>query len=420
MKFGGGIKAKQITKAEDALGPYLSAGEALLGLFKGGTKYSTELLAVTSSRVLEITAIGKINYEVNLAELDASSLAFDAKGSAVSSGLVAGGKVTWRFHNLRGSAEDRAAFVETLGAAIGTPHERHDGQKPRETKDVAAPRTGTAIAGVMPTRAAFHAIEQASDSPQERPWLIVQGTDKNQLMAAFANRLAILKIGTATDDVTAETLSYGHIGALDIIEEGREDVLVVTMGEEIDDGLGPVTSVNPGLNAAAGNTRRVPLKGVHSDSLREYFDELCDRIAQARSAGGWEFLSTAKTPIQINYDSVSPKIKRPKRKGKNKTTGDHHLAQVGDSLIHAEIEKDWDAGQTSIGFSAMTMNGKQSTLQEAADSLGDRTGEDRRVIAWDLLVAVRERGLELTTEMYLDMADILATGETVNLHVIPD
>ncbi|MGL3807319.1 hypothetical protein ACSYDW_14595 [Paeniglutamicibacter sp. R2-26] len=97
-----------------------------------------------------------------------------------------------------------------------------------------------------------------------------------------------------------------------------------------------------------------------------------------------------------------------------------YLAERGIEL-QGTIDVDHATGAVSAAITAaLGADAKQSLIQQAIDSLGDRTGEDPHGIAWHLLLAGRERGIEVETPTLLKIAEMMARGDEVKVDMIPD
>ncbi|PRB71337.1 SHOCT domain-containing protein [Arthrobacter sp. MYb213] len=219
MQIGHGIKDKHVAKVLVTVHPYLSDGEEVRAIVKGGTKFFSELIVLTSVKIIEIDAGGEATSKLGYSEFDPEDFLIKKSDSKLVTKLLSGTVLKWSFNAFKGSTEDRDLFL-----SIVDPIARAQDNTFMQTNIVPgdpypqapdSPKVGTPVvagthyltardlpddlwAGILlplgkPRKKATNAILRMGHNG-ERPWMVLVSFTAG-LIAAFDDRLVVIKTG---------------------------------------------------------------------------------------------------------------------------------------------------------------------------------------------------------------------------------
>lgn len=371
MQLGNGFRDKQVKKAMQILAPRLEDGEEALAMFNGGTDAYSEVLVITSLRVLDIHISGGVRNEIPYSGFDRSNPVIKISRARVRTGLSNGSELEWIFRDRNDANADRDLFADLL-------------------------RTGIAMA------AAGRPDENASNEGAE-------------------------SLDTVNELSTTETRGKTNIAGES--DPQRDDETGCSGGEQLADPYDSLPDITEKQTERIWLSQGSPhlLDLMNVAELQAVFSPAADRVLAAAKEAGIQLSAYRHTSSEGTIPAIAlvyPEGTRDNARMRiflnqypaEQFHGLKHESVPG-ARFHAERTSD-PYGGVSYTITGTLMFDKQEVIQEAVDALGDRSGMDPRIIAWELLLNLRERGLELSTDVIMNAAGILAKGDKLEINVI--
>lgn len=221
MRIGHGIKEKNIAKVLAAVQPHLADDEEVKAIIKGGTKFFTEFIALTSIRIIEIDSGGRgATSMLQYSEFDSENFLIKKSDDKLVTKLHSGSVLKWSFNVFKNAVEDRDLFLSIVNPLVGVSIEepaqaeitsaepylkssadpaKTDTSVVLDTPHLAAqelpadPWEGILLPLETPGKKAAEAVLRLGHNG-ERPWMVLVSFAAG-LIAAYDDRLVVVKTG---------------------------------------------------------------------------------------------------------------------------------------------------------------------------------------------------------------------------------
>lgn len=302
MQLGSGVKDKLIEKSTRVLGPLLYEGETFLAIIKGGSRFGTEVMAVTSFRTIELDGWNKVNAAILHTDFDPKRITINPGGTTLKTGMANGEELKWRFSALHNPNADCDMFLGLLEGILQAFQSEAAGvvvldqHSPDSMADEILPVNiwgNTKFVGGVPGKKALEAITRMAHSSDERPWFVLRSWGSG-LIAAFDDRLILIKTGAFTSLMAgsfggerATTFYYPDINAIEFnsgLASGVLEILTASYsgGANKDFWRGTTKSRNADSNDPYTLSNTLPTtKSEYAEALPQV-NELRRRISESK------------------------------------------------------------------------------------------------------------------------------------------